>query len=92
MRAIDGTLYTYIKSREGRKKYKWDFEISRNKALELREFINIYYAQLIEVEDHNGSKLVGYLQNNPFEFSGVGRAHGWPGNETMTITLEFEEK
>jgi len=92
MRAMDGTLYTYVKSRNGRKKLRWQFELARNKALELREFIDSYYASVIEVTDHDGDKWVGYLVNNPFEFTGSGRAAGWPGNETMTVILEFEEK
>jgi hypothetical protein len=40
MRMMDGTLYTYVKSRNGRQKLHWDFELSRHKALELRAFIN----------------------------------------------------
>lgn len=93
MRAVDGTLYTYVKSRNGRKKYNWEFEISRHKALELRAFINSYVGKLIQVIDHDGDTILGYLRNNPFEFAGAGRAgDGWPGGETMTVILEFEER
>ena len=92
MRSIDGTLYTYVKSRGGRKKFQWEFEIARNKALELREFINSYQGSIIQVIDHDGDTWVGYLRNNPFEFTGVGRAVGWPGGETMSVILELEEK
>lgn len=93
MRAIDGTLYTYVKSRNGRKKFQWEFEIARNKALELREFINSYRGALIQVMDHDGDTWIGYLRNNPFEFTGAGRAGAnWPGQETMDIILEFEER
>lgn len=93
MRSVDGTLYTYVKSRNGRKKYQWEFEIARNKALELREFINSYQSAMIQIIDHDGDRFLGYLRSNPFEFTGGGRAGPkWPGNETMTITLEFEEK
>jgi len=92
MRSMNGKLYTYVKTRENRKKYHWDFEISRNKALELRAFINSYVGSLIQIIDHDGDERIGYLRNNPFEFSGAGRANGWPGNETMSISLEFEEK
>ena len=76
---MDGTLYTYIKTRNGRKKFKWEFEIARDKALEVREFINSYRGELIQITDHDGDIWVGYLRNNPFEFTGVGRAAGWPG-------------
>lgn len=92
MRSMDGTLYTYIKSRNGRKKFKWEFEVARDKALEIREFINSYRGEVIQITDHDGDEWIGYLRNNPFEFTGVGRAVGWPGNETMNIMLEFEEK
>jgi len=91
MRSIDGTLYTYVKSRDSRMKFQWEFEISRHKALELRAFIHAYRGALIEVIDHDGDTWIGYLRNNPFELSGVGRAFGWPGGETMQIMLEFEE-
>jgi len=32
-RAMDGTLYTYVKRRNGRRKMKWTFCMTRNKAL-----------------------------------------------------------
>lgn len=93
MRSMNGVLYTYVKSREGRKRFRWDFEIARNKALELREFINSYQGEIIKIIDHDGDEWIGYLRNNPFEFTGAGRAGPeWPGNETMIVTLEFEEK
>lgn len=93
LRSMNGALYTYVKSRNGRKKFQWEFEIARNKALEIREFINSYQGRLIQVTDHDGDIWVGYLRNNPFEFTGAGRAgDDWPGGETMTIILEFEQQ
>lgn len=92
MRSMNGSVYTYVKSRNGRKKFQWQFEIARNKALELREFLNSYQGKLLQVIDHDGDTWVGYLRSNPFEFSGTGRAVGWPGGESMSITLEFEER
>jgi hypothetical protein len=93
LRTMDGTLFTYVKSRNGRKKFQWEFEIARNKALELREFINSYQGTLIHITDHDGDTWIGYLRNNPFEFTGAGRAGPtWPGNETMSIILEFEQR
>lgn len=92
MRSVDGTLYTYVKSRNGRKRFRWDFEISRNKALELRAFISSYFSKPMRITDHDGDSFIGYLINNPFELGGVSRAKGWPGNESMSISLEFEEK
>ncbi len=92
MRTMDGTLYTYVTSRQGRKAFQWSFEVARNKAIELIEFFNAYFSQALQITDHNGDVWVGYIKNNPFELSGAGRAFGWPGNETMQFTIEFEEK
>ena len=92
MRAMDGTLYTHVRSSGNKKTLKWDFEVSRHKALELRDFIDKYNTSKIQVVDHNNVTWIGFLKNNPFEFIGAGRAGpSWPGGETMTITLEFEE-
>ena len=92
VRAMDGTLYTYVKQRAGRKRFQFDFEIARSKALELRAFIKVYYSTPIRFTDHNASQWIAYLQNNPFEFAGDSKAEPFPGGETMTITLEFEER
>lgn len=92
MRSLNGALYTYVKSRNDKKRLQWEFELSRNKALELREFINSYRGAIIQVIDHDGDTWIGYLRNNPFELSGVGRAVDWPGGETMQIMLEFEQR
>jgi hypothetical protein len=89
---MDGTLYTYVKQRAGRKRFQFDFEIARSKALELRAFIKVYYSTPIRFTDHNTAQWVAYLQNNPFEFAGDSKAEPFPGGETMTITLEFEER
>lgn len=89
--AMDGTRFTYVHDRDGRKKLQWDFTIARNKALELRAFIKSYYNLQVQVIDHNSDVWIGYLINNPFEHTGSGKAEGFPGGETMDITLEFEE-
>jgi len=91
LRAMDGTSYTYVHTKDGRKRLQWDFTIARNKALELRAFINSYYRTKVQVIDHNDDTWIGYLINNPFEHAGSGRAVNFPGGETMDITLEFEE-
>ena len=93
LRSMNGDLFTHIKSRNGRMKFQWEFEVSRHKALELREFIHAYQGDLIHITDHDGDMWIGYLRSNPFEFAGAGKAgEGWPGNETMTIILEFEQR
>lgn len=93
-RAVDGTLYTYVKTTGGRKKLQWTFLLTRNKGLELRAFLTAYAASKVMVVDHNDRAWVGYFTNNPFELTSVRKAgpaiQDWPRGETHTVTLEFE--
>jgi|SRR5208282_4121846 len=93
-RAMDGTRYTYVKTKGGRKKLKWEFLITRNKGLELRAFFQSYYASQIYITDHLGRYWVGYFMNNPFEFDTPERGYpprqGWPVGEVQAISIEFE--
>jgi hypothetical protein len=92
--AMDGTRYTYVKRKDNRRKLKWSFRLTRNKALELRAFIYAYFASNVKVIDQNGRVWVGNFTNNPFEFDTPERAapaiSPMPRGETQTIELEFE--
>jgi hypothetical protein len=92
--AMDGTCYTYVKRRNGRRKMKWTFRLSRNKALELRAFLFSYFASKIKVIDHNDRIWVGNFTNNPFEFDTPEAAQPaiapLPRGESQAIDLEFE--
>jgi len=92
-RAMDGTLYTYVK-RKQRRRLQWTFQLTRNKGLELRAFIQSYFASRIRVTDHHGRVWVGNFVNNPFEFETDRRAAPaiapMPRGERQVITLEFE--
>jgi hypothetical protein len=92
-RAMDGTRYTYVK-RKGGKKLQWTFKLTRNKGLELRAFIQSYFASTIVATDHNDRVWVGNFVNNPFEFDTPSRAapaiSPMPRGESQVITLEFE--
>jgi hypothetical protein len=92
-RAMDGTRYTYIK-RKGGRKMQWTFKVTRNKGLELRAFIQSYFASVIIVTDHNERKWIGKFVNNPFEFDTPSRAAPaiapMPRGENQVITIEFE--
>jgi hypothetical protein len=91
--AMDGTLYSYVK-RKGRRRLQWSFRLSRNKGLEVRAFIQAYFASKILVTDHNDRKWVGNFTNNPFEFDTDARAAPaippMPRGERQRITIEFE--
>ncbi len=93
-RAMDGTLYTYVKRKNDRRRMQWTFRLTRNKGEELRQFIRTYFAKKILVTDHNDRVWVGNFVNNPFEFNTPRRAAPaiapMPRGETMEITLEFE--
>lgn len=92
--AMDGTRYTYVKRKGDRRKLKWTFRLTRNKGLELRAFIQSYFASAIKVTDHRNRVWVGYLTNNPFEFDTPERAapaiSPMPRGETQAIEIEFE--
>ncbi len=92
-RALDGTRYTYIKRKMG-KKLQWTFNLTRNKSLEIRAFIQSYFASTIVITDHNDRKWIGNFVNNPFEMSTERRAapaiSPMPRGESVTITIEFE--
>lgn len=91
-RAVDGTLFTYVKTKVRRRKMTWTFRLHRPKALELREFILAYFASVVQVTDHNGRAWVGNFTNNPFEFE-TDSGGPWIGSlrgEMQTITIEFE--
>lgn len=91
--AVDGTRYTYIK-RRGRRKLLWTFRLSREKALEVREFLFTYFASKIRITDHKGQAWLGYFTSNPFEFESQGRAapaiSANSRGEIQTVSLEFE--
>lgn len=82
-RAIDGTLRTYIKRKGGRRKLTWTFLLRRNKGLELRAFIQSYFASVVKITDHRDRVWVGNFTNDPFEFEAS-------EDEAQTITIEFE--
>ena len=93
-RAVDGTLYSYIKTKNGRRKLKWDFTLSRNKCIELEDFLYSYFASQIYVVDMNGRKWIGNFTSNPFDFTGKERAgpalQGWPTGENYSFSVEFQ--
>lgn len=90
-RAMNGTKYTYVKSRDSRKRLLWTFNISMAKALELQAFFNAYSASKILITDHIGKVYLGNFTSNPFEFEAVRRSVASPGVYTQhQIQIEFE--
>lgn len=88
-RSMNNTVRTYVKTSK-RETFSFTFILTRQKALELREFILSYYRSRIHFIDHNGQAWIFFLTNNPFEFNGAGTAQNFPGGEYVTITMTFE--
>jgi hypothetical protein len=85
---MDGTLYTYVKTKRGRKAHSWDFLTTKDKIREIEEFVKLYAGQLVKVTDHDGTSIVGYLTANPYDFEGQG---GPESNERYGWSLTLEE-
>jgi hypothetical protein len=88
----DGSIHTYVKAKRGRRKYRYDFAMSRDKMDELRSFVEAYAGKPVKVTDQNNVIRIGYLTLNPFESQGLGRAKDSPGGEIYTTNIELEEK
>jgi hypothetical protein len=88
---MNGTLYTYVKKKSNDKVFSWRFQLSRDKAIELEQFLDRYFDGRIQVVDHYDEKWIGYIRNNPFELNSTSRAVGWGGDEAMNVEIQFEE-
>lgn len=88
-RSMNNTKRSYVKS-SARSRVTYTFLLSRMKALELRAFIQSYYAAKLRWIDNLGDVWQGYLTGNPVEFSAAGRAQGWPGGEYVEVTIQLE--
>ena len=64
-RAMDGTLYTYVKSKSGRRRLTLPLKLSRMKGLELRAFVQSYFASKIRLTDHSRPDLDRPLYEQP---------------------------
>lgn len=91
LRSVNGTLYTHIKKKRGRRAFTWNFVVALDKGLEVKEFVRLYGGAVVRVTDHNGDHFLGNLTMNPLELTGDGRAKGWPGGEAYTLTLNLDE-
>lgn len=82
-RALDGTLFTYIKTTTDRKLI-FRFKLTREKAMELYYFFQSYFTSTISLTDHNGVEWSGKFTSNPFDFKNLGVG------EQQEIQFEFE--
>lgn len=90
-RSMNGKKYSYVKSRDQRKRLLWTFTLTKAKALELRAYFESYIGFKAKITDHMGKVYVGDFITNPFEFETVSRSTPSPGNDTLnSIQLEFQ--
>jgi hypothetical protein len=86
-RAMNGTVYTYVQ-RTGLSKLEYKFIMDRYKAYELRVFIQNNLSKQQTLTNWKGEIWLGYISNNPFNFTNV-PGYG-PCGERYECTVEFE--
>lgn len=86
-KAMDGTIYTYVK-KQSTHKLKYDLEIDRQKALQLRQYILAANSKNMTLANWKGEIWKVKFLTNPFVSTTTKR---WaPVSEAVSITLEFE--
>ena len=83
-RSMNGFLYTYAKTKNERRRLLMRFNLTRQKAMELRAFIRAYYSSEIKLIDHENQTWLVKFTSNPFEFATSS------SDEWRSIELEFE--
>lgn len=86
-RSMTGKKRTYVQG-GGKRKLSYNFNLTRQKGLELRAFILAYSGSQILLTNYLEETWVVYLMNNPFEFTSSAR--GAPAGDLVTIKLDFE--
>ncbi len=82
-RTIAGSRYVYVKTKNSRRKLIFSFKLQRLKALELRAFIQSYFASTVTLVDHLDQIWIGNFMTNPFEFTSI-------AGSMITLQLDFE--
>ena len=84
IRMMNGSLRTYVKPKNQRKVYRWEFKVAHTKAKELEDYI-IANSGSVSMINWREQIYIGWLTLNPLEMTG-------DVSEYYRITLEFEEK
>jgi hypothetical protein len=79
--------YTYVKTRQ-RKRLVWNFQLTREKAWELRAFVEAYRNDVITITDFDNDMWRGVIKSNPINFTSSSRDALC--REAVDVTLEFE--
>lgn len=89
-RAMDGTLYTYVKTKGLRRKLLMSFTMTRLKAIEVSRFLYMYHSQQMQIVDHLNRTWIGNITSNPVEFNTSKRGSPGGGDELVDGEIEFE--
>jgi len=91
-RSIDNTRYTYVKTRDTRRRLSMRFNLTQAKAFELLEFVRAYHRTQIEIADHPGQVWFANITTSPNEVES--QATGIKNSAIMfghgIIQIEFE--
>jgi hypothetical protein len=97
-RTMSGRAQTFVRRKNQRKKLTWSFRVTRNKALEVREFFRSYHGSKMRIIDHEDRSWTGFVVTNPIDIDIPKRGH--PGGEgyqtisgsgeTCEFTVEFQ--
>jgi len=86
-RAMDGTRRTYV-YRSNDRRLAYTFDMTREKGLELQDFLETYNAEHLRLQNWKGEIWDVQLLTNPLEFT-QNRRHD-PNGANCAINLEFE--
>lgn len=89
-RAMDGTVYTYVRRTGDRRELDLQFFITRMKSLELIEFTRSYHSWPIQLTDHLDQVWVGNITTDIVDIEMAERAPDKPGGEMVTVRFQFE--
>lgn len=79
---MTGDLYTHKKT-NNHKKIIFNFELNRNRAAALIEFIKSYLSSKVKINDHTGKIWLGYILTDPIPFE-------TNNGEVVSVEFEFE--
>ena len=88
--AMDGSYITHVKKHFESRTYEGQFEFTRRKALEFKEFYRLYSQDTWQIVRHDGSVLIAQLKLNPLNLEMVRRGVIAGSNEVVPLTLTFE--
>ncbi len=83
-RSWGGTLYTFVKTKNSRRKFSFSIQMSRLKGEEFKRFLLMYHKDQLRLIDHLGRSWDGWITSNPIEFSTTTRG------SIMEVEFEFE--